>query len=119
MVNPAQMNPLAMLKLTQEQQKQLAEIGNQAREKGVELMKQMAETAQKLPPLLGASQPDAKSIGDVYAQMFAIQRQMIEQAVNTYNKQLGVFTEEQRKLWDAMRKRMPGMPQPPQPAAKQ
>lgn len=112
MMSPAQMNPMAMLKLTEEQQKQLADIGNQARDQSMALMKRMTESAQKLPALVGASQPNAKSIGAAYAQMFDIQRQMIEQAVNTYNKQLAVFNQEQRKLWDAMRKQMPGMPQP-------
>ncbi len=111
MMHPSQMNPMAMLKLTEEQQKQLMEIGKQAQAQSMELMKKMGESAQELPKLVGAAQPNPKTIGAAYAKMFDIQRQMIESAVATYNKQLAVFTEEQRKLWNAMRKQMPGFPQ--------
>ena len=112
MVPQAQMNPMAMLKLTEEQQKQLAEIGNQARNQGMELMKQLTAAAKDLPQLMGAAQPNPQTIGAAYAKMFDVQRKMIEASIANYNKQLAVFTEEQRKMWNVMRQQMPGFPQP-------
>lgn len=111
MMPQGQMNPMAMLKLTEEQQKQLSEIANQARTEGVNLMKRMTEAAQELPKLMSSAQPDPQTIGAAYAKIFEVQRQMIEAAVANYNEQLSVFTEEQRKMWNAMRKQMPGFPQ--------
>jgi len=106
-----QMNPLAMLKLSEEQQKQLKEIASEAQKKSAEYMKSLGESAKELQKLATDAVPDAKVIGEAYAKMFDIQRQIIEAGITTYNKEIAVFTDEQRKLWDAMRKQMQGTPQ--------
>lgn len=106
-------NPLSMLQLSQEQMKQLADIGNAARDQSMAMMKNMGEAAQKLPNLMSSSAPDPKAIGAIYGKMFDIQQQMIEAAIATYNKQLTVLTKEQREKWEAMRKQMPGFPAAP------
>ena len=104
-----QFNPLAMLKLDEEQLKKLKGIAADAQKQTSEFMKRMGESAKELQKLVTGAAPDAKIIGDAYAKMSDIQRQIIEAGVNNYNKELAVFTEEQRKLWDAMRKQMQGM----------
>ncbi len=107
-----QFNPLAMLKLDEEQTKKLKAIAEEAQKHAAELMKSLGDGAKELQKVLAAATPDAKVIGDAYSKVSDIQRQIIEAGVNTYNKELAVFTEEQRKLWDAMRKQMQGMQQP-------
>lgn len=106
-------NPLAMLELTGDQMKKLAEIANAARDQSLGMMKNMGEAAQKLPNLMAVPNPDPKAIGDVYGKMFELQRQMIEAAFATYNQQLAVLNKEQREKWEAMRKQMPGFPAAP------
>ena len=95
-----------MLKLNEEQQKQLKDLATKAQEQGMELMKRLGEGAQELQKLMATATPDAKTIGDAYAKMSDIQRQIIEAGITNYNKEVAVFTEEQRTMWDAMRKQM-------------
>jgi len=104
-----QFNPLAMLKLDEEQLKKLKGIAADAQKQTSEFMKRMGESAKELQKLVTDAAPDAKVIGDAYAKMSDIQRQMIEAGVNNYNKDLAVFTEEKRKVWDAMRNKMQSM----------
>ncbi|KAA3626141.1 MAG: hypothetical protein DWQ09_18120 [Proteobacteria bacterium] len=106
-------NPLAVLGLTNEQLQQLTEIGNAARDASLGTMKSMGEVAQKLPGMMMVPNPDPQAIGAMYGKMFALQQQLIEAAIATYNKQLAVFTKEQREKWEAMRRQMPGFPAAP------
>ena len=105
-------NPLAMLGLTQEQLQKLSDIGNAARDQSLGTMKNIGEVAQKIPSMMTMPNPDPKAIGALYGKMFDLQQQLIEAAISTYNKQLAVLSKEQREKWEAMRKQMPGFPQP-------
>jgi hypothetical protein len=113
MMRQQQFNPLSMLKLDEEQQKKLKQIAEDAQKQTVVYLKSMGDAAKELQKLVTAITPDAKTIGDAYGKLFDIQRQIIEAGVATYNKELAVFTEEQRKLWNAMRKQMQGVQQQP------
>ncbi len=113
MMQRQQMNPLAMLKLSDEQQKKLKDLAAEAQKQGAELVKLLGESAKELPKLMADAKLDAKTIGAAYAKVFDIQRKIIEAGVTNYNKELAVFTEEQRKAWDAMRKQMQGFNRAP------
>jgi Spy/CpxP family protein refolding chaperone len=73
---------------------------------GLELAKRIGQEAGKLGAMLFESTPDAEKIGAAYQAIFDLQRQAIENAVNTYNKQVAVLDPEQLKKWNAMREQV-------------
>lgn len=106
MHNPAAMNPLAALGLSEEQLSKLAEIDKEKRKTTLALMADIGKEAAKLRELYTADELDAKAIGAVYGKIFDLQQQAIEMDVASYSDQLAVFTPEQREKWQTMRKGM-------------
>ncbi len=102
----ARMNPLAALDLTQEQLKTMQDTAKAAQATSLDLMKRIGDEAIKLRSMFVEATPDAEKIGATYQNIFDLQRQGIENAVATYNKQVSVFDPEQLKKWNAMRGQM-------------
>ncbi len=105
--------PLAALNLSTEQRGQIAEIGNEFRAKNVALMNKIGDQFGALRALFAAEPPDAAAIGAAYGAIFDLQRQAVEAAVEQYNRQVAVLSDEQRTLWQAMRKQMLQWMMPP------
>jgi Spy/CpxP family protein refolding chaperone len=102
----AGVNPLATLNLTQEQLRQLQEIGKQAQTVSVDLMKKIGVEFVNLRSMLIEATPDAKQIGSAYQKVSEFQRQAIENAVTVYNRQVSILDPEQLKKWNALRAQM-------------
>ncbi|MCP3669052.1 MAG: hypothetical protein GY814_01150, partial [Gammaproteobacteria bacterium] len=59
MMQQQQMNPLAMLKLSDEQQKKLKDLAVEAKKQSAELVKLLGESARELPKLMADAKLDA------------------------------------------------------------
>jgi Spy/CpxP family protein refolding chaperone len=109
---PAQgaMHPMAQLfkqmNLSPEQLEQIKEITTASRAQGVERMKSLGELFGQLKAAFAAPAPDSAAIGDLYRQIFDLQRESIVGGIEAYNNQVGVLNDEQRTLWNGMRERM-------------
>ncbi len=101
-------NPMAALNLTQEQLKTMQDTAKAAQAAGLDLMKRVGDEAAQLRSMFVEAAPDAKKIGATYQKIFDLQRQAIENAVTTYNKQISVLDPEQLKKWNAIREQMIG-----------
>ncbi len=102
----ARMNPMAALNLTQEQLKTMQDTAKTAQAASLDLMKRIGDEAIMLRSMLVEATPDAEKIGATYQKIFDLQRQAIENAVTTYNKQLSVLDPDQLKKWNAIREQM-------------
>jgi Spy/CpxP family protein refolding chaperone len=102
----AGMNPLAALNLTQEQLNTMQATAKAAQTASLELMKRIGDEAAQLRSMFVEAAPDAEKIGATYQKIFDLQRQAIENAVTTYNKQVSVLDTEQLKKWNAIREQM-------------
>ncbi len=105
--------PLAALNLSAEQREQIAAIGNEFWAKNVALMSKIGARFGALRALFAAEPPDAAAIGAAYGAIFDLQRQAVEAAVEQYNRQVAVLSDEQRALWQGMRKQMLQWMMPP------
>ncbi len=103
---PGRPNPLAALGLSEEQRKQLEEIGSEARARNVKVMSDIGNQYEELRKLFAETTPDAKKIGGVYQTIFDLQRQAIEHTIEVYNRQVAVLNDEQQQKWNAMRQQM-------------
>jgi Spy/CpxP family protein refolding chaperone len=102
----AGMNPLAALNLTQEQLKTMQDTTQAAQAASLDLMKRIGNEATTLRSMFVEATPDAEKIGATYQKIFDLQRQAIENAVTTYNKQVSILDPEQLKKWNAIREQM-------------
>ncbi len=103
---PQTANPISALNLSQEQQQQITAIGQEARSQSVKVMNEIGNKFNELRNLFAAKVPDAQAIGAMYGEIFELQRQSIETAIATYNKQVDVLDEKQREMFDSMRQHM-------------
>jgi len=103
---PQTTNPISALNLSQEQQQQITTIGQEARSQSVKVMNEIGNKFNELRSLFAAKVPDAQSIGAMYGEIFELQRQSIETAIATYNKQVDVLDEKQKEMFDSMRQHM-------------
>ncbi len=102
----AGMNPLAALNITQEQFKTMQDTTKAAQAASIDLIKRIGDEATQLRSMFVNATPDAEKIGTTYQKIFDLQRQVIENIVTTYNKQVSVLDPEQLKKWNAIREQM-------------
>ncbi len=88
---------LYALDLSAKQRDEINKIYSDMHEKHWAMMQAMHQHAGELYKLYSQETPDAKAIGKVYGQIFALQRQMIEDGVATHNKVNAILTKEQRE----------------------
>lgn len=104
------MHPMAQLfkqmNLTPEQLEQIKEITTASRAQAVERMKALGELFGQLKGAFATPSPDSAAIGDLYRQIFDLQRESIVGGIDAYNDQVGVLNDEQRALWNGMREKM-------------
>ncbi len=117
---PGAAGPRSALKLSAEQQAQMAAVVSEALAAAAELARQIGGQWLQLRSLLAQDTLDPKAIGATYAKIFDYQRRGIEAAAVQYNKQMKVLTPQQREWWLAMRRHLmgasrPGPVAPPRP----
>jgi Spy/CpxP family protein refolding chaperone len=98
--------PMELLKLSDEQRAQLAAIGQETQVAIMTIMRDMYTQSGTLRGLFQAMPPDPASIGNAYGKMFDLQRQVIEKNVTAFNRYMGVLSDEQRAMWRNMRNQM-------------
>jgi len=99
----AQVNPLAVLGLSEEQRKKIAAIAGESQADNIKLINQIRAEMFAINKLFAADTLDEKKIGAAYQKVFDLQRKAVELSVRTYNRQIAVFNSEQLKKWNAMR----------------
>lgn len=97
---------MSALNLTPEQIQQVAAIAEEARAKNTARIAAIAEEFKKIGPLFAQEDPDPAAIGAAYAKVFDLQRQAIEDSIETYKKQVAILNDEQKAKWKAMRQQM-------------
>lgn len=98
---PMPPNPLAELNLTADQLAKMKEIGQAAEKKNTATAQKLVEQAAKLSQQVAAERPDPKAAGALFAEIAALQRQLLEAGVETQNLQTDVLTPEQKVKWRA------------------
>jgi Spy/CpxP family protein refolding chaperone len=101
------MGPMGMLDLSDEQQSKVGEIMDATRKQQWDLMGRMMDEQSRLRDLYAQDKPDPKQVGAVYAKIFDLKRQMIENGVAAHNSMYDSLTSEQR---DELKNRHRGMP---------
>lgn len=84
-----------MLNLTPDQKNKMNKIQLDLRKQHWALMGKNIDNKALLNDLYAADRPDAKKIGQVYAFIFDIRRQMIESRIEAMNRMKEVLTKEQ------------------------
>lgn len=97
-----------MFDLSDIQKKDFNRIHDELRKQHWQLMGQIMDEQSTLRDLFDAETLDSKAIGEAYAEMFDLKRQMIEAAIDVRNRKHALLTEEQRGQLKQMRRRMMG-----------
>lgn len=98
-----EMMAILSLNLDDKQRSKVRQLQRELHKQHRDLMDKMMDDREKLEDLYDADKRDAKAIGKAYEKIFDLQRQMIEQSIETSNKALEVLTDEQRKQVKSMR----------------
>jgi len=98
------MGPIWMLNLSEEQQSKLGAIMDDMHKQQWALMGKMIEGRSWLRDLYAKDKPDPKQVGDAYAKLFEIQRQMIENGVAAHNRMYDILTKEQQEELQNLRR---------------
>lgn len=98
-----EMMAILSLKLDDKQRSKVRQLQRELHKKHRDLMDKMMDEREKLEDLYDADKRDPKVIGKAYDKIFDLQRQMIEQSIETSNKALEVLSDEQRKQVRSMR----------------
>jgi Spy/CpxP family protein refolding chaperone len=91
----ADLDAFSMLNLTPDQKVKLNKIQLDLRKQHWALMGKNIDNKALLNELYAADRPDPKKIGQVYASIFDIRRQMIESRIDAMNRMKDVLTKEQ------------------------
>ena len=91
------MNSLVGLDLATSQRKEIRKITRNQRKQHLGLMSQSMDKSDKLFDLYMEDEPDPTKVGDVYGEIFAIKRQMIEQHIKLRNNISKILNKEQRE----------------------
>jgi Spy/CpxP family protein refolding chaperone len=98
------MGPIWMLNLSEEQQGKLGAIMDDMHKQQWALMGKMIEGRSWLRDVYAKDKPDPKQVGDAYAKLFEIQRQMIENGVAAHNRMFDILTKEQQEELQNLRR---------------
>jgi hypothetical protein len=93
---PGGMGRVWRLDLSDEQRKQIRAVQLELWKKNHRARCQMTENSIRLLELQMEDRRDAKAIGEVYAKVFELQRQMIEASIEAGNRIQELLTEQQR-----------------------
>lgn len=104
----AGMGPIAMLDLTQEQQRKINSIHDQLRKQVYNVQGQIADQQARLRDLYIQEQPDPKQVGDVYTRIATLQGQIAQARTQAHNQIQGVLTPEQKQQLSQWRRGMFG-----------
>lgn len=90
------MGPLAMLDLTDDQQKRIAKIQEDVRKRHWNTQGKILEEQARLSELYAAEKPDPKQVSQVYGNIAKLQQEILEANLQAQNLMLDVLTKEQR-----------------------
>lgn len=97
MMGGSMMGYLYGLDLTNEQRQKTRDLRKKQRRENLKLMTQMMDEWDKLEDLYSQDTPNPKEVGKVYASIFAIRRNMIENHLQERNSIYALLTDEQKK----------------------
>jgi Spy/CpxP family protein refolding chaperone len=92
----AGLGPISRLDLNQDQRAKISKIQLELRKQQWALMGKTFDSRAQLYELYAAPRPDARKIGAVYASIFDVRRQMIENNIEAMNRAREVLTKEQQ-----------------------
>lgn len=100
--------PFEALDLSDEQRGEIARIRDEERRNHWDAMGKIMDQRSRLRGLYDADQPDPKKVGEVYADMSNLRRQMVETHVAANNEIQQILTKEQREQLKQWRRAAPG-----------
>jgi len=101
MMGGMMMEDFSDLKLSKEQRDKIRSIMQEQRKTHLEMMNKMFDASDKLSELYDADSPDADKIGKAYDDVFAVQKQMIQENLRARNKIFATLTKEQQEKFRA------------------
>lgn len=94
---PGMMGAFGAIELSDQQRDQMQQIARELRKQQWDLAEQMMEKQDKLQGLYAQGQPNPEEVGQAYAEIAQLRRQMVEAHVQAQNRMQDVLTEEQRE----------------------